>query len=96
MSRVSLSFPLAAFLLTGCVTEPPAALPPNTECNAAAAQGYVGQPASNPNIEGARVAAGAEIVRTMRPGQAVTMEYSAGRLNLQLDGAGVITAVTCG
>lgn len=98
MSRVSLSLPLAALLLAGCVMgPPPAAAPePNTECDAAAAQRYVGQPASNQNIEGARIAAGAETVRTIRPGQAVTMEYSAGRLNLQLDGAEAIIAVTCG
>lgn len=97
MSRVSLSFPFAALLLAGCMTEPPAAEPaPNTECIAAAAQGYVGQPATNPNIEGARVAAEAESVRTIRPGQVVTMEFTAGRLNLQLDEANTIVAVTCG
>ena len=41
-------------------------------------------------------AAEAESVRTIRPGQAVTMEFSAGRLNLQLDDANMIVAVTCG
>ena len=98
MSRVSLSFPLAALLLAGCVMGQPPAVeaPVNTECDAAAAQGYVGQPASNQNIEGARIAAGAELVRTIRPGQAVTMEYSAGRLNVQLNSASTIISVTCG
>jgi hypothetical protein len=97
MSRVSLSLPFAALLLAGCVAEPPAAEPPpNTECLAAAAQGYVGLPASNQNIEGARIAAEAEAVRTIRPGQVVTMEFLAGRLNLELDAADVITAITCG
>ena len=31
-----------------------------------------------------------------KPGQMVTMEYLEGRINLQVDDAGVITAVTCG
>ncbi len=98
MSRASVAISLAALLLAGCVTqETPATVPPpNTECIAGAAQGYVGQVASNPNIEGARVAAEAESVRTIRPGQAVTMEYLAGRLNLQLDAAGTITTIRCG
>ena len=39
---------------------------------------------------------GDRTVRTLSPGQAVTMEYMMGRVNLQVDDAGVIIAVTCG
>ena len=39
---------------------------------------------------------GDRVVRSLKPGQMVTMEYLEGRINLQVDDAGVITAVTCG
>ena len=39
---------------------------------------------------------GTDRVRTLRPGQAVTMEYLAGRLNLYLDASGNIERIACG
>lgn len=36
------------------------------------------------------------VVRTLKPGQMVTMEYLEGRINLQVDDNRVIVAVTCG
>ena len=39
---------------------------------------------------------GDRTVRTLKPGQPVTMEYMMGRINLQVDDAGIIVAVTCG
>ncbi len=39
---------------------------------------------------------GDRVVRTLTPGQMVAMEYLAGRVNLQVDDAGIIVAVTCG
>ena len=47
-------------------------------------------------VEAARKDAGADRVRTLRPGQAVTMEYLAGRLNLYLDASGNIERIGCG
>jgi hypothetical protein len=47
-------------------------------------------------IEAARKAAGAERVRTLKPGQMVTMEYLEGRLNLYLDANGTIQRIGCG
>lgn len=41
-------------------------------------------------------AAGAQQYRFLRPGQAVTLEYNAGRLNLELDAAGKVLRVRCG
>jgi hypothetical protein len=35
-------------------------------------------------------------VRVIRPGQAVTMDFSANRVNFLLDGQGLITQITCG
>nr|WP_255417425.1 I78 family peptidase inhibitor [Lysobacter sp. TY2-98] len=73
-------------------------LPPNAaaQCHADAAQSYVGQPATPQNVEAARLRAGAQVVRVLKPGQMVTMEYSAVRLNVRVDGANVILAITCG
>ena len=47
-------------------------------------------------IEAARKDAGADRVRTLKPGQVVTMEYLAGRLNLYLDASGKIERIGCG
>ena len=82
-------------LLAACAT--PQATPPMTgQCNADAAQRHVGHAATAEMIEAARKDAGADRVRTLRPGQAVTMEYLAGRLNLYLDASGNIERIACG
>jgi hypothetical protein len=39
---------------------------------------------------------GDRVVRSLKPGQMITMEYLEGRINLQVDDDGVIVAVTCG
>lgn len=78
------------------------AQPPTTEddqmdaCNANAARVVVGRVATAEVIEQARVAAGATLVRTLKPGQMVTMEYRENRLNIDLDADNVVTNVRCG
>ncbi len=47
-------------------------------------------------IEAARVQSGAHMARVLRPGQMITKEYNAQRLNLVVDDSGRITAVRCG
>jgi hypothetical protein len=47
-------------------------------------------------IEAARKDAGADSARTLKPGQMVTMEYLAGRLNLYLDANDKIERIACG
>lgn len=86
----------AICLLAACAT--PATEPPPAagQCNADAAQAHVGHAASTAMIEAARKDAGADRVRTLKPGQAVTMEYLAGRLNLYLDANGNIERIGCG
>jgi len=74
-------------------TPPP---PTSGSCDASKAQWAVGQRASNDLLERARNAAGAGTARFLRPDQPITMEYSAGRLNLGLDKRDVVIAVTCG
>lgn len=65
-------------------------------CNAEAAKSFVGKTADAAVAEQARTAAGAQVVRALKPGQMVTMEFRAGRLNLDVDENNVITNVRCG
>jgi hypothetical protein len=72
------------------------AAPGMDSCDAGAVQSLAGQQATDEVIEQARMDAGAEIVRTLRPGQVVTMEFRAGRLNIDVDDDGTITGLRCG
>lgn len=65
-------------------------------CDADAARDVVGEVATAEVVERARKAAGAELVRTLKPGQMVTMEYHFSRLNIDVDEDNVITGVRCG
>ncbi len=94
MSLRPLALLPAALLLTACATQPDAT--PPTACNADAAQRHVGHAATAEMIEAARKDAGASSVRTLKPGQVVTMEYLEGRLNLYLDASGKIERIGCG
>ncbi len=78
--------------------QPPSPDPPPATgtCVADHAQWAVGRPASRELLERARVDATASIARFIRPNEAITMEYSYGRLNLYLDGRDVVHAVVCG
>ena len=82
-------------LLIGCVPAPevPVTTPPALEdaCGASGLQDLVGQSAKK--LEVMRFA---KTVRIIRPGMAVTMDYSAERLNIEVNAAEVITRVTCG
>src|SRR5690606_5907223 len=65
-------------------------------CDAKAAEQYVGQMLDEAVGERAKAATGARGVRVIRPGMAVTMDYRAGRLNIEVDDDGRITKVSCG
>lgn len=95
--RLSLLSPL--LLLAACAsrpaTPPPAAEAPMA-CNADAAQRYVGQPATAANIEAARKASGATLVRALKPDQMVTLEYRGDRVNVLQDAGGLIERISCG
>lgn len=102
---------LASGLLMACAAPPPPApvvvdVPvavkpapapaPQPECSAAGARFAVGQTLS-PQLEvAARTRANAAVSRVLKPGQAVTMEFNAARLNLEVDARGRVTAVRCG
>lgn len=93
MSKLPFLLLPAALVLAGCATPSPTM---RGQCNADAAQGHVGHQATPAMVEAARKDAGADSVRTLKPGQVVTMEYLAGRLNLYLDADGKIERIACG
>lgn len=93
----------ASLLLVACTTPapPPAtgsapAAPTAGACNAQGAQFAVGKTASASVVEDARQRSGSYMARVLRPNQAVTMEFNAQRLNLDINAAGVVTRVRCG
>ncbi len=70
---------------------PPQPLPSENACGADGLQDLVGQPASR--LETIRFGVP---IRVLRPGMAVTMDYSPNRLNIFIDDFERITAVKCG
>ena len=93
----------AASLLVACTTPapPPAtgtapAGPSAGVCDAQGAQFAVGKTAGASVVEEARQRSGSYMARVLRPGQVVTMEFNAQRLNLDINAAGVVTRVRCG
>lgn len=104
----SLMLPAAvlAFAVSACAQAPTseaAAGPPRpvadptsaAHCDAGKASVAIGQLPRAEVVEAARLAAGAEVVRTLRPGQAITKEFRVGRLNLVLDADGRIASAHC-
>ncbi|WP_341923305.1 I78 family peptidase inhibitor [Polaromonas sp. YR568] len=79
---------------TGTSPMPPPS--PGTACNAQGAQLAIGKAPGASVVEEARQRSGSYMARVLRPNQAVTMEFNAQRLNLELDAAGVIRRVRCG
>lgn len=91
----------AALLSAGCVPPPhgdpvPPLPPEHVECNAAAVQGLVGRQESSELAAEAQRLSGARAVRVLRPGQMITMEYRADRLNIRIDTRQKVLAMTCG
>lgn len=80
---------LAACEMT--VPEQPDPLPPANACGADDLQGLVGKSARV--LETMRFG---QPVRIIRPGMAVTMDYSPARLNIEIDAAERIIRVSCG
>lgn len=84
----------AALVLGGCVAAPPPA--PPSVCEEGSANAFAGQQATPAVQEAARIAASAQTVRVVRPDQAITMEFNAARLTLNVDRGNIITRGHCG
>jgi len=100
MSRI---WVLALLPLMGCAAVPPDVEPePPVEgaaarkCDAGPAQGLVGQAATTELGAEALRLTGAQRLRWIRPGDAVTMDYREDRLNVHLDAQGRVQRLSCG
>jgi hypothetical protein len=91
-------FILPALLsLAACASQPqPEGIASGGTCNAEPAQSYVGKPASEANVQAAFKASGAKGMRSIKPGQAVTMDYREDRVNIHQDASGNIERISCG
>lgn len=94
---------LPLMLLAGCANASAPAAPPatperevNTDCDLRQLDRFVGQTASPALAAEAQKLSGARSVRWKAPGQAVTMDYSPTRLNIQIDETQKITGFDCG
>ncbi len=97
---------LTALSLTACASdrqpyttgqrEPISLRDEDDECGASLVQSFVGIRANTALREEITTRSGAESIRWIEPGMAVTMDYRGDRLNAELDQDGVITAMRCG
>jgi hypothetical protein len=94
MTLIARLAPLLLFpLLAGCVPIAAGLAPDDgPNCPAARLQGLVGQPA----VFAQTVVNPSGSARIIRPGQAVTMDYSPSRLNIEIDANERIVSVRCG
>lgn len=88
---MALALPLALLACVEPSLPPIDPLPAENACGADELQDLVGQSATR--LETIRFGV---ITRIIRPGMAVTMDYSPNRLNIYIDELEVITAVRCG
>jgi hypothetical protein len=103
MAAKSLSFALA-LTLAGCIprTQPPAQPPPpltdttGDECGASRLGDYLNLLPTDDAMAKIRAAVGERPIRTIRPGQAVTMDFAPGRLDIELGVDGRIKRFRCG
>lgn len=94
MIRIMLPMLLMA---TACTpTEPLPAEHGAGLCDADAAKALIGRKMSDEAGQKARALAGAGMVRWVRPGQAVTLDYRTDRLNIMLDDKDRIASLSCG
>ena len=89
-------FLIVAFALTSCAPVAPLPGVPTGECSASGLGNLVGGPATPSLVNRAKRRAGASVVRVLKPGQIVTMEYLNGRLNVNVDDRNRVKSFSCG
>ena len=82
-----------ALLLAACSSIQP---DPGAPGRAGAAAGAVGQPADEAVMARVWRESGAGLIRPIAPGQAVTRDFRADRVNVHIDRDNRISAVSCG
>jgi len=91
----------ATAALSGCAEPgpPPVNVPPPagpTACDAALVQNYLGQPISSFTLSEIRTNSHSQMVRSLAPNQAATMDFRPDRVTVVVDGNNVITKISCG
>ncbi|MDB5752160.1 MAG: hypothetical protein JWP65_2581 [Ramlibacter sp.] len=89
-----LSTLFAACLACACAQQQ--ATPVPGTCNAQAAQFAVGYIFTDALVDEVRRRSGAKLARVVRPGRAVTMDFSAERVNLEIEAGNRVAKVRCG
>src|SRR3954466_14881907 len=89
-----LALPLAAWAGKPMRTGGP--LPPTLACDATPARGAMGRRATAEVLAQVRSDSHAQVVRVIKPGELVTMEFSAGRVDVRVDADNIILGVSCG
>jgi hypothetical protein len=77
-------------------SDSPKPSPGGDECGAGKLGAYVNQLPSAEAMTGIRTTIGHDRIRTIKPGDAVTMDYRPDRLNIELGEDGRIKVVRCG
>lgn len=77
-------------------SDSPKPSPGADECGAGKLGAYVNQLPSTETMTGIRAAIGHDRIRTIKPGDAVTMDHRPDRLNIELGEDGRIKVVRCG
>ena len=90
------AFALTMFVVAACAPVAPLPGVPTGECSASGLGNLVGAVATPSLINRAKRRAGASVVRVLKPGQIVTMEYLNGRLNVNVDEKNRVKSFTCG
>ncbi|MBP6405741.1 MAG: starvation-inducible protein [Ramlibacter sp.] len=100
-SALALLVPMLLLLLgcagpaSGPAPSPTPAAPPPRACASEPAAALAGRPFDAAVQAEAQRLSGARSVRVIRPGQAVTMDFNAYRLNIELDGGGRVVRLRC-
>ncbi|MFJ1298598.1 I78 family peptidase inhibitor [Pseudomonadota bacterium AL_CKDN230030165-1A_HGKHYDSX7] len=79
-------------------TQPSAGAMPGSgrSCDAQPAQNLLGQTFNDSAAQKVKSSASSDTVRVLKPGQVMTLEYNATRVNIIVDGQGKISAIRCG
>jgi hypothetical protein len=90
------AFALTIFAVAACAPVAPLPGVPTGECSAKGLGNLIDGPATPSLVNRAKRRAGASVVRVLKPGQIVTMEYLNGRLNVNVDDRNRVKSFNCG
>lgn len=100
MARPSALLPFAAALLLSACAQQQASQAATSgaagACDSQPAQFAVGYIYTDALQDEVRSRSGSNLARVLRPGQVTTMEFSAQRVNIQVDAGNRVVAVRCG